>query len=103
MSECQRASSDDDEGKMGFIEHLDELRTRLIRSCIAVAVGMLVAFLFIDRLTDFVLAPTRAALPSGTELITTRLGEGFAFYFDVGLMGGVTIAAPFVLFQVWRS
>jgi sec-independent protein translocase protein TatC len=102
MSEFQRAMSDDDEGKMGFLDHLDELRTRLIRSCIAVGAGMLVAFLFIDRLTDFVLAPTRAALPSGTQLITTRLGEGFAFYFDVGLIGGVIIAAPYVIFQVWR-
>jgi sec-independent protein translocase protein TatC len=102
MSEFQRAMSDDDEGKMGFLDHLDELRTRLIRSCIAIGAGMLVAFLFIDRLTDFVLAPTRAALPSGTQLITTRLGEGFAFYFDVGLIGGVIIAAPYVLFQVWR-
>jgi len=102
MRQLQRVTSDDDEGKMGFLEHLDELRTRLIRSCIAIGAGMLVAFLFIDRLTDFVMAPTRAALPSGTELITTRLGEGFAFYFDVGLIGGVIIAAPYVLFQVWR-
>ena len=87
---------------MGFLDHLDELRTRLIRSCIAVAGGMLVAFLFIDRLADFVLAPTRAALPPGTDLIGTRLGEGFSFYFDVALIGGVVMAAPFVLFQVWQ-
>jgi len=91
-----------DHGTMGFLDHLDELRTRLIRSCIAVGFGMLVAFLFIDRLADFVLAPTRAALPPGTDLIGTRLGEGFSFYFDVALIGGVIIAAPFVLFQVWR-
>ena len=38
------------EGRMGFLEHLDELRTRIIRSCLAVAAGMLVAFLFVDRI-----------------------------------------------------
>jgi sec-independent protein translocase protein TatC len=91
-----------DEGTMGFLDHLDELRMRLIRSCIAVMLGMLTAFLFIDRLAEFVLAPTRAALPPGTSLIGTRLGEGFSFYFDVALIGGVVLAAPFVLFQIWR-
>ena len=99
---ARQRSTAHSEGMMGFLDHLDELRTRLIRSCVAVAAGMLVAFLFIDRLADFVLAPTRAALPPGTNLIGTRLGEGFAFYFDVALIGGVIIAAPFVLFQVWR-
>ena len=42
---------------MGFLDHLDELRTRIIRSCIAVGAGMLVAFGFVDRIADIVLAP----------------------------------------------
>lgn len=101
MNDVHDAAPDDD-ARMGFLDHLDELRTRLIRSCIAIALGMVVAFLFVERLTDFVLAPTRAALPPGTSLVTTRLGEGFAFYFDVALIGGLIISAPYVLFQLWR-
>src|SRR5205809_209191 len=55
------------EGKMGFLEHLDELRKRIIRSCVAIAAGMLVAFFFVDRLGDFILAPTLKTLPPGED------------------------------------
>src|SRR5438105_14388184 len=48
----QLLADDDGDGKMGFLEHLDELRKRLIRCCIGVAVGMLIAFLFIDRIVN---------------------------------------------------
>jgi len=87
---------------MGFLEHLDELRTRIIRSCIALAIGMLITFAFIGRIADFVLGPTLAALPPGTSLIMTRFGEGLSFYMDLALLGGVVFAAPFVTYQVWR-
>src|SRR6185503_20482781 len=90
------------EGRMGFLEHLDELRTRIIRSCLAIGLGMLVAFLFVERIAAFVLAPTLRALPPGTTLIFTRPGEAFSFYLDVALIGGVVLAAPFVAYQVWR-
>jgi sec-independent protein translocase protein TatC len=87
---------------MGFLEHLDELRMRLIRSCIAVATGMAIAFLFLDRIIDFVLEPTIRMLPPGSQLIYTRPNEGFAFEFNVALIAGVVLAAPFVSYQVWR-
>src|ERR1700730_6549430 len=97
---------DDDEDlgdeKMGFLDHLDELRKRLIRSCIAVAVGMLVAFAFIDRIVNFVLAPTRRMLPPGTRMIYTSPGEAFGLYVNIALIAGVLLAAPFIMFQVWR-
>jgi sec-independent protein translocase protein TatC len=87
---------------MGFLEHLDELRTRLIRSCLAIGGGMLVAFFFVDRIGDFILAPTLAALPNGGALVFTKPGEGFAFYLDIAFIGGIVLAAPFVMYQVWR-
>src|SRR3984893_3930174 len=58
-------------GNMCFLEHLDELRVRIIRSCIAVAVGMIVAFAFIDRIVTFVLAPGRRMLQPGARLLYT--------------------------------
>jgi sec-independent protein translocase protein TatC len=96
--------TDDDsrEGKMGFLEHLDELRTRIIRSCIAIGAGMLVAFVFVDRIATFVLGPMLLMLPPGASLIYTKPGEGFSFYLDMALIGGVVLAAPFVTYQVWR-
>jgi sec-independent protein translocase protein TatC len=87
---------------MGFLEHLDELRSRIIRACVAIACGMGVALLFYDRLGNFVLEPTLRVLPPGSELIFTRPSEMFAFYFNVALIGGIILAAPFVSYQVWR-
>jgi sec-independent protein translocase protein TatC len=87
---------------MGFLDHLDELRKRIIRSCVAIAVGMSIAFVFVDRIADFVLAPTLRMLPANTSLIFTRPGELFSFYLDLALIGGVVLAAPFVTYQVWR-
>jgi sec-independent protein translocase protein TatC len=87
---------------LGFLEHLDELRRRLIRALIALAAGMAVAFAFLDRIAEFVLGPTLRALPEGTKLVTTRPGEGIAFYFDLALIGGVVLAAPFITYQIWR-
>jgi len=101
----QLLPDDDDElrgGKMGFLDHLDELRKRLIRALLAVAVGMLVAFVFVARIVDFMLAPTRRMLPPGTKLIYTQPGEAFGLYINVALIAGVLLASPFVMFQVWR-
>ena len=89
-------------GAMGFLDHLDELRARLIRCAIAVGAGMCVSFAFVDRLGDFVLAPAIKALPPGDPIILTKLGEGFAFYLDVAFIGGVILAGPFVMYEVWR-
>jgi sec-independent protein translocase protein TatC len=86
---------------MGFLEHLDELRTRLIRSLIAVGVGMGVAFFFNDQIASFVLDPVGRSLPPGTDLVA-GLTEGFGFYVDLSLIGGVLLAAPLVTYQVWR-
>ena len=86
---------------MGFLEHLEELRKRLIRSCIAIAVGMAVGALFIDRIANFVLEQIQRTLPAGTELIYTNPAEGFAFWFNLALIAGVVLAAPFVMYQVW--
>jgi sec-independent protein translocase protein TatC len=101
----QLLPENDDElrvGQMGFLEHLDELRKRILRACMAVGVGMLVAFAFIDRLVSFVLAPTRRMLPPGTRMIYTSPGEAFGLYIDIALIAGVLLAAPYVMFQVWR-
>src|SRR6266516_842589 len=95
---------DDDtsEGKMGFLEHLDELRTRIIRSCIAIGGGMVVAFACYDRLAEIVLDPIIRSLPPGSALVFIRPGEGFSFYLTISLIGGFLLAAPFVMHQVWR-
>jgi sec-independent protein translocase protein TatC len=91
------------EGRMGFLDHLDELRTRIIRACIALGVGMIVSFVLSDKIGEIVLSSVLASLPPGADfLIYTKPGEGFAFYIDLSLMGGIILAAPFVAWQAWK-
>jgi sec-independent protein translocase protein TatC len=88
-------------GRMGFLDHLEELRKRILHACYAIALGMLVAFAFIDRITTFVLAPARRALPPGVDIIYTNPGEGFGFWIEVAMLAGTILAAPAVVYQVW--
>lgn len=88
-------------GTMSFLEHLEELRKRIINSCIAIAVGALVGFLFIGRIVDFILLPTRRALPANVKLIYTQPGEAFSLYVQIAFIVGVIVAAPVVMYQVW--
>ena len=88
-------------GKMSFLEHLDELRKRIVNSAIAIGVCVVVGFAFINRIVDFILAPTRGALPPGVKMIYTEPGEAFSLYIQISLIMGVVLAAPFIMYQVW--
>src|SRR4051812_27085267 len=98
------ALGEDDEstaGKMSFLEHLDELRKRIINACIAIAIMVVVAFAFINRIVEFLLGPTRRALPPGVKMIYTQPGEAFSLYVQIALIAGIVFAAPFIMYQVW--
>jgi sec-independent protein translocase protein TatC len=99
----QHKREDDDlrDGAMGFLDHLDELRRRLIRSCIAVGIGMAVSAVFVDRIANFVLDQIIRTLPAGSALIYTNPSEGFSFWFNITLIAGLVLSAPFVMYQVW--
>jgi len=92
---------DDAAGKMSFLEHLDELRKRIVQSCLGVAVGILVSFAFINSIVNFILTPTWKVLPNGSKMIYTQPGEAFGLYIQISLIMGVVIAAPWILYQVW--
>jgi sec-independent protein translocase protein TatC len=87
--------------KMSFLEHLDELRTRLINSVISIAVGCAVAYLFISRIFDFIMRPLQQMLPAGGKLMFTNGVEPFMLYLKIGFLAGLFIASPLVLWQVW--
>jgi sec-independent protein translocase protein TatC len=89
------------EGQMSFLEHLEELRTRITRSCLAIVVGVAATFAFIQTIFDFLLAPTRQVLPPGVKLIYTQPGEAFSLYVTVALIAGAVVAAPYIMHQVW--
>jgi sec-independent protein translocase protein TatC len=87
---------------VSVLERLNEFRRRLVYSAIAVGVGVLVGFAFISQVVDFLLGPTRRALPKGARLIYTQPGEAFALYVQIALIVGVVLAMPFIMYQLWR-
>ncbi len=87
--------------RMSFLDHLDELRRRIVNSCIAIAVGIVATFYWIDPIFNFILAPTRRALPEGVKLIYTQPGEAFSLYITIALIAGAVVASPFIMLQVW--
>ena len=86
---------------MSFLEHLDELRRRLVQSCLGIAVGIAVGFAFINHVVNFILAPTNRVLPPGSRMIYTQPGEAFGLYVQIGLIVGIIIATPWIMYQVW--
>jgi sec-independent protein translocase protein TatC len=89
------------DGKMSFLEHLDELRKRLIWSIVALVGGFLVSLFFIDRIFGFIMRPLAATLPAGQKLIYTEPTEAFLLQLKVAALTGVLLAAPVVLWQLW--
>jgi sec-independent protein translocase protein TatC len=88
------------EGRMTFLEHLDELRKRITHAVVALLVGFLIAFAFIDRIWNFVYARLTAEIPGG-KLIYTEPGEAFFLYIKMAAIAGLLIASPYVMYQVW--
>jgi sec-independent protein translocase protein TatC len=81
-----------------LVEHLDELRTRIIISLVALAVTTTVAFVFHHHLIKWLERP----LPSDRrQLITFGVAEPFLTSFKVSLMAGIALAFPILLWQLW--
>lgn len=98
----EERSYEDAGAKMSFLEHLDELRKRLINSVISLAVGCAIAFIFINRIVAFIMEPLAHMLPNGNKLIATSGPEYFMLVLYIGLIAGLFIASPLILWQVWK-
>ena len=88
-------------GKMSFLDHLDELRRRIIYSLISVLVGFGIAFFWLDDIFYFIFKPMQEMLPKGQQLISIEPGEQIFLMFKIGLMAGLIIASPLVFSQIW--
>lgn len=91
----------DDAGRMSFLDHLDELRRRIIYAVISLAVGVLIAVVFIGDIFDFIMRPLQAMLPAGGTLVYTDPTEAFMLNIKIALIAGLVIASPAVMTQVW--
>jgi sec-independent protein translocase protein TatC len=98
---------------MTVVEHLDELRRRLVICLVAVAVASIVGFVFFDWIFDLLLEPYRSALaqlppdarPPGSlsgKLVYSGPVDSFLIRLKVGFFSGLFIALPVLLYQLWR-
>jgi sec-independent protein translocase protein TatC len=88
-------------GKMSFLEHLDELRKRLIYSLVSLCIGVGIAALFIEPIYQFVMRPMQQMLHAGGKLIYTEGPEAFMLYVRLAIIAGLVIAAPLIMVQLW--
>lgn len=94
---------------MPLMEHLVELRTRLIRSVVAVLAGAVVGFVLYDQIFEVLIDPYRTLCDEGgntldenCRLLLTDPLEGFSVRLKVSMYGGIALAMPVLLWQLWR-
>jgi sec-independent protein translocase protein TatC len=94
--------------RMTLVEHLAELRSRIIKSLLAIAVGALVMFVFYEPILNFLAQPyfdvckQHPDFGCGDKFLITGPLDGFTTRIKVSTYGGLIVALPVVLWQVWR-
>ena len=95
-----------DDSSAPLIEHLAELRTRLIHSAVAFIIGMVICFTVWNPIFNFLTHPLCSALAERGHddcgLILIRLQEGFFVAVSISLMGGLMLSFPYIAYQLWR-
>jgi len=83
---------------MSFLEHLEELRSRILKILIATAIAFAACFAFSDELFRIVARPITALVP---ELVFTTVTEPFNLTMKIALLAAIFLASPFIMAQVW--
>jgi len=90
-----------DEAQETFLSHLIELRQRLVRSLVAVAIAALPALYFSSELYDLLAMPLISSLPQGSRMIATGVITPFLIPMKIAFMAALLAALPYVLYQAW--
>ncbi|MBE6442556.1 MAG: twin-arginine translocase subunit TatC [Desulfovibrio desulfuricans] len=86
---------------MSLMDHLAELRTRLVRCCVAVIAGFFVCWAVVDPLYNALVDPLLAVLPPGSHAQYTTLPEGFFTRMYIAFIAGVFLTSPILFYQIW--
>ncbi len=87
--------------ELSLTEHLSELRTRIIRSLLAIVVAACVCYVFIEPIFAILSRPLLEVLPKDSTLIFTSYPEAFFTYLKLAITCGIFLASPFVLYEIW--
>ncbi len=91
-------ATEDDEAVMSLVEHLEELRSRIIVVAVAIGLGAVVGFALADPLIGLL----REVLPEdGSQRLQTTVGEAFGVTLQIALVTGLALAMPVILYEVW--
>jgi sec-independent protein translocase protein TatC len=89
--------------KMPLTAHLAELRSRLIKSLVAVGVAFVLCYQFVETLMAWLIAPLKALDSAAkVQVIGTGLAEAFFTKLKVSFIAGIFLASPVILYQIWR-
>ncbi len=86
---------------MSFLDHLEELRWRLIKALIAVVIGTTITFFFVDQIIDILIAPTRHVSREMILQVLTVQGM-FMIKWYLAIVGGIILAIPVLTYQMWK-
>ncbi|MFP5239770.1 MAG: twin-arginine translocase subunit TatC [Acidobacteriota bacterium] len=86
---------------MSLLDHLEELRTRLIRVIFAAVIGFAACFAFAERILEVMLHPLKQVLPPASVIQTTGLTEGFFISMKAAFVCGIFLASPYIFYQIW--
>ena len=92
----------DDQEKIPFTAHLEELRKRLIICFIAIGIGFVLSYGFKEKLFEILTYPLIKAMKSGDKLIFTGLPEAFFTYLKVAFISGIIFSTPVIFYQFWK-
>jgi len=101
-TETTNPEPENESGKMSFLEHLDELRKRLVHIAAYIAIGCIVALFFHKQIFDFLSAPLTRSLPKGQKLVFTGITDPFTVYMKVAFLAGIFLTIPLTLYEVWK-
>jgi sec-independent protein translocase protein TatC len=87
---------------MSLLEHLGELRKRIIHSLLGLVAAFAVCWVFREHIVDFLARPIEELLPEGSKLAFLGVTDAFVLYVKVALLGSVFLGAPWLMLQAWR-
>jgi sec-independent protein translocase protein TatC len=90
------------EEKMPFTDHLQELRTRLMRVLVVVGIGCALCWYFKEQLFQIITRPLFQVLPQNSHMIYTGLPEAFFNYMKISFFASLFLTSPYILYQLWK-
>ncbi|UQZ88368.1 twin-arginine translocase subunit TatC [Deltaproteobacteria bacterium Smac51] len=102
LSEAEeRIDSAAENGSPTLLDHLAELRSRLIRGLLSIIPGFIIAYNLAGPIMELLIRPLKKIMPAGQGLIATGLPDTFIIHLKISLWSGLLISSPYWLHQIW--